>query len=288
MGSKTWLIAGCAVAAIVAVALWGTWQSHQDAAPTTVHTSSPNQTTAMANAPSVAPQPQLKAPAPTPTELKVSKAAQFDEYAKANTPTDRFRAYLLAQNCIWAMEHQRNAEMTPPGERNEDVRRQLEGGEFRAKVETACGDLKDTQLLARRKYVEEAAEAGFPMAAIYLSAEGPFGDPRALVDRPNDPAVLQWRSHIVDLLKLAASKGDTAAMTSLSNMYASGSGVIEGRDPVKALEYWAAIWNVQKKTTGKTSPETDQRMEVLSRGLTAEQIEAAKRAGHLLALGGEK
>lgn len=84
--------------------------------------------------------------------------------------------------------------------------------------------------------------------------------------------MLEWRKHIVSLLQLAAEKGDVNAMGSLSNMYASGTGVIEGRDPVKALQYQTAMWEAWKKTTGNTSPFAEQRMNELSQGLTAEKL----------------
>lgn len=288
MGKKAWLIAGGAAAAIVAVALWETRQSHQDAAPATAHTSVPNQTTARANVPSVAPQSQLKAPPSTPTELKVSKARQFDEYVKAGTPADKFKAYLLAQSCVAHTNMRRAFEMIPPGERTSEVKAQIEAGEFKAGQEAACGDLTDRQIAARIEYVKVAAEAGLPGAAVYLSGEPPFGDATAYETRPDDPAVLEYRRHIVDLIKLAASKGDPWSMVVLSDMYATGQGEVEGPDPVKALEYHFAWRDAMAKAGSKMLPYVDKKTKDLEQGLTVQQIEAAKNAGHIIALGGEK
>lgn len=213
-----------------------------------------------------------------------SKAKEFDHLTKSSSPKDYFQAYMLAQACIWSRESQRDAEMTPQANRDADTQRQLDSGALELQSKTACGDLSDEQLAQRQSYLAKAAEAGVPMAALRLSAEGPFGDPSALITRPDDPAVLEWRKHVVELLKLATTKGDISAMESLSNMYFSGTGVVEGRDPAKALQYQTAMWEAWKNSTGKISPFAERRINELSTGLTPEQVEAAKQAGQLLAM----
>lgn len=277
-------IAGCVVVAIAGIGIWVLGSESPGPAPVVRQVPMFERPTATA----VAPLEREVKPHVVATARTASKASEFNDLLKSGAPADRFQAYTLAQACVWAYQAQRTAEMTVPAERDAATTAELERGGFAAKTQAACGDLTDQQLLTRVKYLEEAAEAGVPMAAVRLADEGPFGDPSALMTRADDPAVLEWRKHIGDLIKLAAEKGDYIAMLSLSNMYATGSGVLGVRDPMKALEYATAMWELQKKATGRISEFAEQSTKKLSEGLDAEQVERAKRAGHLLAMGGEK
>jgi len=289
MRQRKGLLAACAVAAVAAIVGVGMHMS-KEAPSSSVAVLQPASKSVVAQSP-VTPLSSAATgnshPRSTPSTSS-SKSTEFNQLVNSGQPADKLKAYMLAQMCVWATEAQRSAEMTPAAERSPEVRKQLDSGEFKAKAAAECGDLSDQQILGRRKYVQEAAEAGVPTAALRLAEEGPFGDLSALVNRPDDPAVLEWRRHTVDLLKLAAKKGDVDAMGSLSNMYATGGGIIEGRDPVKALEYNTAMWEAVKKATGKESAFAGQKIRELSEGLTAEQIEAAKKAGHMIAMGEDK
>lgn len=294
MQNRTKLVAGCLTT--VAVLALGVFWAGKDVTQvaTVVDAARPAQATQQQHAPTSvmeastttsAMQARLHSVSP---RLNMSKASQFEEYVKRGTPADKFQAYLLAHSCVASTKVRRSFEMIPLGERTAEVKEKIESGEFKADQDAACGDLTDRQILARVDYAKDAAEAGVPGAAIYLSSEPPFGDAATYDTRPDDLAVLEYRRHIVDLIKLAASKGDAASMTVLVNMYATGQGEVEGRDPVKALQYHIAMRDAMAKAGSKMLPYVDRRTKDLEQGLAVEQIESAKRFGHLIALGETK
>lgn len=192
------------------------------------------------------------------------------------------RAYMTAMLCVWPTKEMKQAELTSPGERTASQKAGLASGALKAAADRACGDLTEAQINSRRQHMEVAAEAGVPQAALYLVQEGPFGDVTALDTRPDDPAVLAWRARMVDLFKLAASKGDVMSMQSLSNMYFDGVGIVDKPDPVLALQYQTAAQLVYKAQSGRNAIPPFLRKR-LTQSLTAEQIAAADAAGGLIA-----
>ena len=286
MDKKTAVYGTCAVAVAVGIAAWGVGDAQRKSTP--IAAQAPAATPhASVHIPTAVPMSQGMLP-PPPSDSNLSKAQQFDAYAKAGTPADKFMAYRLAQACAMNTNLRRTFEMIPAGERTPELKAKLETGELKANQDAACGNLTDRQLSARTEYVKEAAEAGIPGAAIYLSSEPPFGDATAYETRPDDPAVLEYRRHIVSLIKLAALKGDSWSMVVLSDMYATGQGEVEGRDPAKALEYHIAARDAMANAGSKMLAYVDKKTQDLEQGLPVEQIEAAKKAGHTLALGDGK
>ncbi len=210
-------------------------------------------------------------------------STRYEQLAGSGNPANAFAAYNLAMDCVWARQQLRQIELQAPGERSEESKTGLTDGSLAARATEACGDITDAQIESRLKYVEAAAAAGVPLAALRLSAEGPFGDQTALSNRPDDPAVLQWRERVAALIKLAADKGDLASMASLSNMYESGTGIIGQRDPYKALEYATAKWELQRQLTGTPPPFQEKLSSKLAAALTPEQAQSAREAGYRIA-----
>lgn len=210
-------------------------------------------------------------------------STRYDQLAGSGNPTSALAAYNLAMDCVWATQQFHQIELQAPGERSEESKAALTDGSLAARASEACGDLTDAQVQSRLKYVEAAAAAGVPLAALRLSAEGLFGDQTALANRPDDPAILEWRERVSALIKLAADKGDLASMASLSNMYESGTGILGQRDPYKALEYATAKWELQRQLTGRAPPFQDELTAKLAAALTPEQARSAREAGYGIA-----
>jgi hypothetical protein len=232
----------------------------------------------------IPPKPQTEQRHTVTSNTISSLGRDFEELIATHNPNDAFKAYNLAMGCVWAMQSEKSAELQAPGERSAETVAALKEGSFAVKTAKACGDLTLAQLDRRLKLLEDAAKAGVPMAALRMAGEGPWGDPQALVDRPNDPAVLEWRERVTDLIILAARKGDPSSMTSLSNMYSSGVGVIGKSDQVKALEWNVALWELNKQTTGRVSPSAEQSFQRLSAGLSQKQIMEATQIGQQIAM----
>jgi hypothetical protein len=218
-----------------------------------------------------------------PSDGTQGKSARLATLVASGNPADAFAAYNMTMDCVWARQRYQQADLQPIGERSDETKAALADGTLMSKVAESCGDMTDTQIRDRLKYVEAAAAAGIPMAALRLSAEGPFGDPTALANRPDDPAVLEWRQRVSGLIKLAADRGDLTAMASLSNMYESGTGIIGQKDPYKALEYATAKWELQKQLTGAASPYQEKLSAKLASSLTAEQAQSARESGYRIA-----
>ena len=225
-----------------------------------------------------------KALSPADSAYGPSLAAKFSALAGTGDPADAFRAYDLATRCAESQADERAAERQALGERSAETVAALNDGTFKAASTTYCGDLSSAQIADRTKYLKQAAEAGVPMAAIRLVEQGPWGDPSALTTRPNDPAVLEWRRQMVGLIEFAASKGDYAAMDSLSTMYRTGSGVLGERDPGKALMYATAKWEAYRQATGRTSAYATQEVSQLASALSPQEASAATTAGQQFAL----
>lgn len=211
-------------------------------------------------------------------------ADEFARLVASDDPADAFRAYDMAARCVESQADERAAEMQAPGERSPETAAALAAGTFKSATVASCGDLTGAQLRDRLKYLRLAADAGVPMAAIWLVEEGPWGDPSALFTRPDDPAVLEWRKQMVGLIELAAGKGDYAAMDSLSSMYQTGSGILGVRDPAKALTYAVAKWETYRRATGRTSGFAAQEVSRLAGALPSQAASAAIAAGQQFAL----
>lgn len=168
MRNRTKLLAGGAVAAVLGI---GIWVVHEGRHSVSVSDTATAEQAAVAqhSLPTTATsQPHQTAQSPSISiARRTSKAGEFDDLVKSGKPANHFQAYLLAQACVWAPEAQRSAEVSAPAQRDDATRSQLEKGDFQAKTDEACGDLTDQQLSGRRKYLEDAAEAGVPMAATF-------------------------------------------------------------------------------------------------------------------------
>ena len=135
---------------------------------------------------------------------------------------------------------------------------------------------------ARRDWQPKiAVEAGVLGASRAFLAEGPFGDgDNALKSRPDDPLVVEWKAAVVGYLTRDAYKGDIGAMMSLAEVY-NGEVAIATVDQKKALAWQVAMWGAValRRPDKKPSTMRDLDLERLSRGMSPEDIAAAKAEG---------
>jgi hypothetical protein len=75
-----------------------------------------------------------------------------------------------------------------------------------------------------------AVKAGIPGASTLYVAEGPFGDPSALDNRPDDLLVREWIASALSFLDRDAKRGDLMAITTMANIHDSDS-VFGPKDP---------------------------------------------------------
>lgn len=78
-----------------------------------------------------------------------------------------------------------------------------------------CAGMSERMRLSRIDYLAIAAKAGVRGAAIQMAQEGPFGDPSALLSRPDDPLVQEWKRTVLDQLTNSAENGDMGTLAYL-------------------------------------------------------------------------
>lgn len=144
------------------------------------------------------PTPQVP-PVPAPT-----LAERLDRLGASRDPVDAYRAWWLLNTC---MAWQRTGSLPHPATAlDEQVAEPIpDPARF-------CGALTERMKMARIDYLERAARGGIDDALAPLVEEGPFGDPTALLSRPDDPLVKEWKERIAALLGQRAEQGSWAGM----------------------------------------------------------------------------
>lgn len=231
--------------------------------------------------PSVAPpgHEAVVAAAEPPPEPGRSVAAEVERLARSADVRDAMLAYSLVDRCIRAREAEAAIASLPRTPENQEIRHELAASPARASE--VCRGLSSAQIAGRLSLLERAASAGVPGAAVALAEEGPFGDRSALEQRPDDPLVVDWKRHVVELMQAAAHFGDRASMVALSTAF-QGGGLAE-REPQQALAYWIAQSETTRLAGGRVSRNDGHITAALSSGLTPEQVAAAIEQGHKLA-----
>jgi len=222
-------------------------------------------------APSAVP---IEAPAP----MQRSLAAEVDRLMRSADARDAFAAYTLIDACLRAKDAESVVRALPVGAENQAIRQAQAASPERS--ELLCGDLTSAQIAGRLSLLERAAAAAVPGAAVALVDEGPFGDRSALEQRPDDPLVIDWKRHVVELMQAAAQQGDRAAMVALSNAY---QGALAERDPQRALAWWVAQTELTRIAGGRVSRADSRVGTALRASLSAEQAAAAVEQGQKLA-----
>lgn len=175
---------------------------------------------------------------PTPA-LEPTLSEQVDRLIASHDSKDAMAAYELLADCATFNRDgdrlvfgPRNRDGTLPGFRN------LNAAE-KARDARLCPGMTERMRLSRIDYLVIAARAGVDGAAIKMASEGPFGDPGALLVRPDDPLVREWKNEIVALLEHAADDGDLDVLEYIAFQYANGNALFD-KHPALAYRYGVA------------------------------------------------
>ena len=145
-----------------------------------------------------------------------------------------------------------------------------------------CKNIPTAIRADRFRLVRIAALARIPGAAYAFARMGPPAGADALETQRDDPGVSMWRQEAEGFLKEAAAAGDLESMYVLSTNYQMG--IYTQQDPVAALAYAYAYASRQEMLDGtKISPGYARLLDVLSRGLSAEQQRTAQEQGTAIA-----
>ena len=193
-------------------------------------------------------------------------------------PTEAFEAYKIVNRCVLSLENAKLMSSLPVGGDMDSARKSL--GETIKLDATACQGIEQRNIADRARWIDLAAKANVPGAALEFLSTGPFGDSTAIESRPDDPLVLKWKLQAVEYLLAAGKSGDINAFDALSNIYQIG--VVANRDLALSLTYAIASLESQR-ARGEKSIGGDRLVEVLSSGLASQQISAARVSGLSLA-----
>jgi TPR repeat protein len=279
--------AGIAAALVVAAAVtvWSLWRPEPPATQPTAATKPASEVRQASTINMPASLPKLPpAAVAKQADTAISLSAQVKELSASASPKDAFSAYWILQQCRHARKSERDHQLTPQAQRSEDydglVSVGAAGPQFVARV---CGDLTDSDFRNLLTLIERAAEAGEPMAALYFSSEGPWGDVEALYSRWDDPLVQEWRAKVIRLINFAARKGDVAALTALQNQYETGEGLIAEKNPDLALRYAVAKQIVHDAMTGRKLMYSKKELAELSAAVAPDAAVRERAAGEALA-----
>jgi hypothetical protein len=217
-------------------------------------------------------------------DAAISLSAKVKKLSASPEPRDAYTAFHILRQCKHARDEERQYQLTRRAEQDPDRALLINAGVVGEKfIKQSCGDLTEADFRDRLALVERAAEAGIPMAALYFSAEGPWGDTEALYSRWDDPLVQEWRARAIRLWHLAAQKGDVGALGAIQSNYETGEGLIAEKNSELALRYAVAKHIVHEAETGRAIVGAKRELDQMIAAVTSEAAAREKAAGEAMA-----
>jgi len=168
----------------------------------------------------------------------VPLSQQVDNLLASGKPADAYKAFALVQACVdFAKEGDLYTQGNIlPGSVMPEMIGMSE--EQKARQVKLCKDVTQRMRDSRLDHLAIAARAGVRGASIDFYDAGPFGDPSALVSRPNDPLVIQWKQQAIAQLHASADKGDLSSLGIMVMYRLGGNDLIQ--DPIRYRTYMTA------------------------------------------------
>jgi hypothetical protein len=202
-------------------------------------------------------------------------AQRIERLAASGDPHDAFRAWWLLHSCV---VFERTGRL--PAREGTDR-------EVLADPAHACATLNERSKMARIDHLERAARAHVDGALAELVEEGPFGDPTALMTRPDDPLVQAWKARVNGMLNDQAEQGYWSSLYQVFTGFWFGHPAIAA-DRQSALAYGMALRDIMVKLDGvpeqQAIPFNGPFLDEIGAGLTpAEKARAQARADAIVA-----
>jgi hypothetical protein len=259
------VVPACAALGLAVVLIAPAWRAPRPAATV------PAPVPAAAPTAAVAPAWLSDVPVPAPVPAPVEPLAQrIDRLAASGDARDAYRAWWLLHACV---VFERTGRL-PERDGNEP--------DTLADPAHACATLNERTKMARIDHLERAARAGVDGALAELVEEGPFGDPTALMTRPDDPLVKEWKARVNGMLSAQAEDGYWSSLYQLFTGFWFGHPAIAA-DRQSALAYGIALRDIMVKLDGVPEPQAipfnGPFLDEIGTGLTqAEKAQAQARA----------
>lgn len=205
---------------------------------------------------------------PAHDDLPLSQ--QIDRLVATGKPEDLFKAYNLVEDCNEFKKWGTLPTLGLPW------KHELTAEENRREA-ALCAGLTQRMQMSSIEHLAVAARAGVMGAAEAYWRKGPFGDPSALVTRPDDPLVVAWKQEAVALLTARASEGDAISLMMLEREYRYGGDVVQ---PDRALDftYSLALQMIyQQIGVHSLAAFYDNGAREMEEGLSPQQVESGRR-----------
>jgi hypothetical protein len=159
------------------------------------------------------------------TQAKVDDLhSELKQLAASGKGYDFVQAYMRIAEC---MHFDKTRELVVDDPTQPQASAALPGMRWANEKEVAdkvryCAGMNEMTKRSRLDYLERAASLRATDAAAMLVMEGPFGDPTALITRPEDPLVLEWNRKMRTLLVDNAERGDVSSLIFLKLAHQHG------------------------------------------------------------------
>ncbi len=227
----------------------------------------------------------IKSQPATPGNAHVDLASQIDQLIATGKPADAFAAYGLVADCLYFQKWGTLPFIGFPGPIRDMTEEEAQA------QSTLCEGMTERIKTSRLEHLKIAAEAGVMGADSAFLNQGPFGDPSALLSRPDDPLVQAWKQQAIAYLTTQANNADQGSLTTLFYEYSVGSDVV-AKNPTLALTYALALRKLNDQTEGLRDwpmQYSDSRLQGLEAGMSASQIDQAEaQANKILAASQKK
>jgi len=276
-----WTIGGLGMLG-AALGLWigvSLWHAGADRAPAAVDPATPIAAAAPSTGPAwLAGDPLALVPAAPPASVATLAAhlAQLDDGAG---PQEAYRAWWLINACV---VFERSGRLPAPDSAAEEA-----ASEPIPDPARFCAGMNERMRMARIDYLERAVRGGIEGALPALVEAGPFGDPGALLSRPGDPLVQEWKARINGLLDGRAEQGQWTSLYVLFTGFWFENPAIAA-DRQSALAYGMALRDIMVTLDGLSEqdaiPFNGPFLDSVRAGLSPEQVaQAGARAARIVA-----
>jgi len=145
-------------------------------------------------------------PASVTAEAGARLEDQLAIFDQIDSPIMALTAFYMIESCIAFQRNEAHHYDEKTGEQ-----RPLTDAARRQKTHY-CAHMTETMKRDRLVYLEKAVKGGVAGAALQFVDAGPFGDPGALLTRPDDPLLQEWKKQAGGYMAQAARSGDLTAL----------------------------------------------------------------------------
>lgn len=200
----------------------------------------------------------IPSPFATPALAPLPLAAQIDQHLSTGGPEGAFLAFKLIQRCVDFEKYggkrasvNHAVDITylfkpeavgyaPVHHMDEMPQKEKD------QLSVLCRGLTERMRAARSGYLTTATKAGVRGADVSFFELGPFGDRSALLTRPDDQLVAEWKRQAQDLLTRRASEGDPHSLSTII-FQALQKDPVFSQDVVRVQAYVSAFNAISKE-----------------------------------------